>query len=76
MGPVAMMGRIKSYLRYSGLEVSFSINPFGWVYVPKFTKYPKYLDELYSYGDNFRGFSVAFLGFKIHLWVDDGYDFF
>lgn len=50
------------YLRYSGMVVSFSINPLYWKVLPHFKNYSEI-------GDNY---SFEFLFLRIQLWIDNG----
>ena len=52
---------IINYLRYSGINVTILLNPFGWNYMPK------YMRETDPWGDNDHIFCFLFVSVRIFL---------
>lgn len=53
-----------NYLRYSGLVVSFTVNPFHWNYIPRYFRNTEWRNDC-EYG-------ISFLFLTIRIWIDDG----
>lgn len=59
------MKQFLDYLRYSGLSVSFTLNPFHWHYMPRI-----FVREKDPWDVPSGAFSFLFL--TIRVWIDDG----
>jgi hypothetical protein len=59
------MKQLFDYLRYSGLVVSFGLNPFHWQIMPKYFRNGKD-----GWEQDYH--SVSFLFLTIRFWIDDG----
>lgn len=55
---------IINYLRYSGINVTLLLNPFGWNYKPRYTK------ETDPWGDNDHIFCFLFV--SVRIFISDG----
>ena len=56
------------WLRYSGVTVSITANPFHWSWIPQIQNEP--LDTWI--GPNERRFYVSWLMLTVRVWIDDG----
>jgi len=59
------MNTLMRYLRYSGLSVSITINPFHWLFMPKYFSNGKY-----GWDPDYH--SISFLFLSVRFWIDDG----
>jgi hypothetical protein len=59
------MKTLLRYLKYSGLSVSLTFNPYHWQYVPKYFR-----NGLDGWDPDYH--SVSFLFLTIRVWIDDG----
>lgn len=59
------MRNLTRYLKYSGLSVIITVNPFHWHYTPKYFKNGKD-----GWDPDYHSFSLLFL--TIRVWIDDG----
>ena len=58
------MKKFLNYLRYSGLSVSITFNPFQWSYVPRHYVGASVWDP--------KDDAFSFLFLTIRVWIDDG----
>lgn len=58
------MRNFLDYLKYSGLSVIITFNPFHWYYIPRFHFHNEILEE----GTQ----NISFLFLTIRFWIDDG----
>lgn len=59
------MRKFLDYLRYSGISISITLNPFHWSYIPRI-----YRSEKDAWDTDARWISFLFL--TIRIWMDDG----
>jgi hypothetical protein len=60
------MKKFLSYLRYSGLSVIITVNPFHWVFFPRIQRGSL---EVWDTADSL---AVSFLFLTVRFWLDDG----
>ena len=60
------MKQLVDYLRYSGLSISITFNPFHWAFMPRIQRGSL---EVWDTSDSF---AVSFLFLTIRFWIDDG----
>ena len=56
-----------NWLRYSGISVTITLNPFHWSLLPW---HNRFYDEWV--GPNEQHYNVGWLFLTIRLWIDDG----
>jgi hypothetical protein len=56
-----------NYLKYSGVSIILSLNPFWWKVLPWFRNET---DD--SWGTAEKTYAFGFLGLTIRIWIDDG----
>jgi hypothetical protein len=59
------MKQFFDYLRYSGVSITFNLNPFHWHFIPRTFKSDKDAWDTDAW-------SVSFLFLTIRFWIDDG----
>jgi hypothetical protein len=59
------MNKLFAYLKYSGLSVCFTLNPFHWCLMPRYFRNGKD-----GFEPDYHSFSFLFL--TVRFWADDG----
>jgi hypothetical protein len=60
------MKKFLSYLRYSGLSVTITVNPFHWAFFPRIQQ------GSLEVWDTENTVAVSFLFLTVRFWLDDG----
>lgn len=55
------------YLKYSGVSVILSLNPFHWLLIPKIRN-----ESNSEWGSPERTYSLTFLFLTVRMWIDNG----
>lgn len=63
-----MMRTVVNFLKHSNVQLQLDVNPFRWLFVPRWIATPR---EVWIH-DRYFGVSVSFLFVTIHVMLDDG----
>ena len=55
------------YLKYSGISVILTLNPFHWLFIPKIRN-----ETNTEWGSAQHTYSLTFLFLTVRMWIDNG----